>query len=321
MSKQSDADDLANRLDQVVGSGTLPTTDPDPLVDAALRLANAPQPSLTPAQIVQMQARIANMTRPGRAAPASRLRWIVGTAAVGAVVVGAVLLWQNRSQPPELTALAVNVTQAVVTEEPLSPTPVTASPTLTVVPSATAAPTSTEAPPSPTPAASATLSPVPSDTAAPEPTGTPFMIAIIESPRPVNVRKGPGLDYAVVTVLQPGTRLPVLGWNGDAQWLHVVLNDGRDGWIASSLMRTGDFADVTPTINPAANTLPNSTPGTNSGGDTSNPNNGNNGQGGNNQGGNGQGGNFGCDHPGNYCNAPGQQNTPPGNGNHGGGKP
>ncbi len=51
---------------------------------------------------------------------------------------------------------------------------------------------------------------------------------------PVNFRSGPGTQYQVVTVLEPGTELRFLGEQeqvGNATWLHLELPDGQDGWI------------------------------------------------------------------------------------------
>lgn len=50
----------------------------------------------------------------------------------------------------------------------------------------------------------------------------------------VNFRSGPGTQYEIVAVLEPGTELRFLGEQeqvGNATWLHLELPDGRDGWI------------------------------------------------------------------------------------------
>ncbi|RMF89016.1 MAG: hypothetical protein D6736_09135, partial [Nitrospinota bacterium] len=51
----------------------------------------------------------------------------------------------------------------------------------------------------------------------------------------VNVRAGPGLSSAVITVVERGDRFPVLGKRG--AWYHIQLPDGRRGWIYEALVR------------------------------------------------------------------------------------
>jgi hypothetical protein len=114
---------------------------------------------------------------------------------------------------------------------------------------------------------------------------TPDITAVIQAAGAVNVRRGPGLQYAVIATLPPSARVPLLGWSEDGAWLNILLDDGRSGWIASTLTNLRDLA-------PANSAQP-------SGGG---------------QGGNGTGGDFGCEHPGNYCNAPGQTGNNPGQG-------
>lgn len=51
----------------------------------------------------------------------------------------------------------------------------------------------------------------------------------------INVHTGPSLDDAVATVLVPGAGYRVIGWFHG--WAHVVLANGRSGWVSGSVMR------------------------------------------------------------------------------------
>lgn len=50
----------------------------------------------------------------------------------------------------------------------------------------------------------------------------------------VNVRRGPGLEHAVVTTLDPGTL--VVGQSYTDEWVRVEADDGREGWIFHTLV-------------------------------------------------------------------------------------
>ncbi len=105
--------------------------------------------------------------------------------------------------------------------------------------------------------------------------------ATVVATRSVNVRSGPGTNFDIIAVIQPGSLVEVIGQNDDESWLYARLDDDRAGWIAAFLLRRGNI----PTLNSA--------------GDQTNS------------------GDFGCEHPGNYCNAPGYSNNNGGNGDNG----
>jgi hypothetical protein len=52
-----------------------------------------------------------------------------------------------------------------------------------------------------------------------------------------NLRKGPGLEFEILDVLQVGT--PVNGYSFKGPWLHVENGDGTTGWIHESLVKAG----------------------------------------------------------------------------------
>jgi hypothetical protein len=50
---------------------------------------------------------------------------------------------------------------------------------------------------------------------------------------PLNFRIGPGLNYAIVTVLEYCTPVSLLGRTGDSAWLLVKLEGNLEGWVYS----------------------------------------------------------------------------------------
>lgn len=63
--------------------------------------------------------------------------------------------------------------------------------------------------------------------------------------RRVNVRTGPGTDYAVIDTLQPGQTADIIGSSGDAnEWLQIDLGYAT-GWIAYFVVSiNGELADL-----------------------------------------------------------------------------
>jgi Tol biopolymer transport system component len=67
--------------------------------------------------------------------------------------------------------------------------------------------------------------------------------------RGLNIRQGPGLDYAVLGTAAAGDRFDVTGRNTAGTWLQIVMADGRPGWISGKadytrLMGTPDEVPV-----------------------------------------------------------------------------
>jgi N-acetylmuramoyl-L-alanine amidase len=50
-----------------------------------------------------------------------------------------------------------------------------------------------------------------------------------------NVRAGPGLTYQVLTAVPQGAIFPVLA--SQSGWHQIRLEDGREGWVATSAVR------------------------------------------------------------------------------------
>jgi hypothetical protein len=58
----------------------------------------------------------------------------------------------------------------------------------------------------------------------------------------MNLRAGPGTDYAVAGSLKAGEEVEAVGRNDDGSWLLVKTKDGTEAWISSSadLVEVGD---------------------------------------------------------------------------------
>jgi SH3-like domain-containing protein len=136
------------------------------------------------------------------------------------------------SAPTEAPTLEPTSAEVIAPQDAsptVAPTEVapTVPPTEAVVPSATTqqtiAPSPTR-PPSATPAPSAT------------PTELPVLTGIVDADQSINVRGGPGTDNPVVTTLDPGTEVRVLGRNADGSWIQIQLADGTEGWVSAELL-------------------------------------------------------------------------------------
>lgn len=63
-------------------------------------------------------------------------------------------------------------------------------------------------------------------------TGSSFT-ATISADR-LNVRSGPGVQYAVISKLTSGTQVQVTAQAETGDWLRIVLDNGEEGWIAAA---------------------------------------------------------------------------------------
>jgi SH3-like domain-containing protein len=57
----------------------------------------------------------------------------------------------------------------------------------------------------------------------------------LETTRGANVRSGPGTGFGVLYTLPPQSR--VVAYSSAEQWLRIVDDSGRRGWISQSLIR------------------------------------------------------------------------------------
>ena len=61
----------------------------------------------------------------------------------------------------------------------------------------------------------------------------------------MNVRSGPGVEYALVAVVQAGERYPILGRDSSGEWLQVSLGAGREpGWLFAPAVQAENADDL-----------------------------------------------------------------------------
>jgi hypothetical protein len=118
--------------------------------------------------------------------------------------------------------------EATPTETPTPTATPTETPTLTATPTPVDTPTAT---PTDTPTPTPTETPTPTPTATPPP--TPDAMVQVNA---LNLRAGPGTDYAVVDTLRFGDSLQVIGrYGSDCSWLEVITPTGLQGWVAGTV--------------------------------------------------------------------------------------
>lgn len=227
----------------------------------------------------ELRGRPAVTTRGGRGwiwLPAGIVIVVIVLAAVG---WGSDLFSGNGNEEPLPTRAAVSV---------FSPAAETATATATTAPTGTvmAAATETAVPLSSTPLSSLTPQPsatavspiIPTRTLTPTQTFTPTLTptsqltvtATITSPVPspsvivrvnrVNARTGPGLDYPVVTLVENGTEIPIVGRLNDGSWWQICCVEGRETplWVYGETVDVRGDVDNVPVEPPPP--LPTATP-------------------------------------------------------------
>jgi hypothetical protein len=136
----------------------------------------------------------------------------------------------------------VETTPEIISTEPATIVPTTL-PTLTASP--TIPPTNTPTVPPPTATQTATLRPTVTPSPTPPPTNTPTFTPTVEplievgtvgGTATINVRTGPGTSFGVAAQLQQGTRVRVLGYNDQRDWVQIELPDGTEAWVAAFLI-------------------------------------------------------------------------------------
>ena len=91
--------------------------------------------------------------------------------------------------------------------------------------------------------------PGPGDTGAGKPPAPEGEVTATVTAQRLNVRDGPGANFAIVTTVRQGDLLPVLGRNADCSWVNVVTDDG-EGWVSTGFVTLdadcASLADTTP---------------------------------------------------------------------------
>jgi hypothetical protein len=182
---------------------------------------------------------------------------IVGGGVVSLCLIGlvCVLLFGDTRQDRTLSGTHASTISTVafvaVQEDDAVPATATPRPSLTPTPLPTSTPTNT---PEPTYTPTNTLTP----TATPEPTSTPEPSPTPEPPTPipepsrplvtageanVNIRSGPGENYAIVDILAARQSLDIVGRNADASWWQVPTPNGL-GWLSASVTTASNVEEV-----------------------------------------------------------------------------
>lgn len=133
--------------------------------------------------------------------------------------------------PSEALTATVGVTESLATGEALTAT-VEAAPVITATATLTTTP---EAPVGPGPEATSEA---------------PTAAAVVRNQR-VNVRGGPGTEFAVLTTVAQNTELEIVGSNANKSWWRVCcVNDDQKAWVSASVVTArGDLASV-PVVGP-----------------------------------------------------------------------
>lgn len=109
----------------------------------------------------------------------------------------------------------------------------------------------------PVPEATATPTPIPTRQDAeptPTPTPTPTQQVVEAKPEAVvsnsllNVRSGPGTNYARVGQVRQGTSLEIVGRNREGTWVAVVTPDGDEAWVILTYVSVNVSVDDLPII-------------------------------------------------------------------------
>lgn len=111
--------------------------------------------------------------------------------------------------------------------------------------------------PTPAPTETPTLTPTLTPTASPTSTSPTASIG-----RTMNVRAGPGTNYAVIGQANAGSEYPISGKNPAGGWWQIIYG-GQYGWIYAPLVTATnpEFVQVAPAIpTPAATQVPTATP-------------------------------------------------------------
>ncbi len=64
----------------------------------------------------------------------------------------------------------------------------------------------------------------------------------------LNVRYGPGVSYGVITAIQQGNYVTLLGRNSNSSWVKIRLVGGTEGWVNASLLTTSVAVSSLPVL-------------------------------------------------------------------------
>jgi uncharacterized protein YraI len=64
------------------------------------------------------------------------------------------------------------------------------------------------------------------------------------APGAVNIRSGPGLNYAVIGTLNANITMPIVGRNADATWWQIEITNGTIGWVSNAVVSASNTGGV-----------------------------------------------------------------------------
>lgn len=174
---------------------------------------------------------------------ANRRHWLVVGSGVAALIAGVIFFLFSPSgftffltPMSSPTSTPNSAAAAIVISDTATPSPTpTRDPNVTLTPRtniiAVASNVTATTPPTATPTPATTMSAIP--TLVPTPTPTPIPMA--EALRKLNLRRGPGVTHPIVTQMEKGEMLPILGQTADGAWLQVQSPKGV-AWVTARLV-------------------------------------------------------------------------------------
>jgi hypothetical protein len=93
----------------------------------------------------------------------------------------------------------------------------------------------------------------------PVPSPTPALAAEVVINSNMNVRGGPGTNYAIIGAAQQGQRYPVTGKNPEGTWWQINYN-GQPGWVFGELVSAQNTQAIAVAVNIPAPPPPTATP-------------------------------------------------------------
>ena len=74
--------------------------------------------------------------------------------------------------------------------------------------------------------------------------------------RRLNLRAGPGINWAIVGSLTSGQQITLLGRSDNGQWLKIQTGDGEIGWAAARWLKSDVVVDDLPVVGKATSAVP-----------------------------------------------------------------
>jgi len=165
---------------------------------------------------------------------------------IAALILGVLVRVRcGNATPTPGTGDVEGTTSTVAAETEASVEPATETPEAT--PEATPSLEATAPPTTPTLVGTVTSIPTPPSTAtptlapSPSPTHTtehaPVSVVGIISRRAMNVRAGPGTEFAILTMVREGQEVTVVGKTADEAWILILTPTGVRGWAWREYIR------------------------------------------------------------------------------------